>query len=42
VAYAKMIAPETKRPELKRLRQAVLDYCRRDTEALVRVYDALR
>ena len=41
VAFAQMIAPETENCQRERLRQALLDYCRRDTEAMVRVIDAL-
>jgi len=42
VAFARMIAPQTEERERERLRRALLDYCRRDTEAMVRVFDALR
>lgn len=42
VAFARMIAPETEESERERLSRALLDYCRRDTEAMVRVFDALR
>ena len=42
VAFACMISPETEESERRRLRQALLDYCRRDTEAMVRIIDALR
>lgn len=42
VAFAQMIASETQKSERRRLRQALLDYCRRDTEAMVRIFDALR
>jgi len=41
VAFARMISPETEESERRRLRQALLDYCRRDTEAMVRIIDAL-
>jgi len=41
VAFARMISPETEESERARLGQALLDYCRRDTEAMVRVFDAL-
>jgi len=41
VAFARMISPETGESERRRLRHALLDYCRRDTEAMVRVIDAL-
>jgi len=41
-AFAQMIAPETEETERQHLRQALLDYCRRDTEAMVRIIDALR
>ncbi len=42
VAFAHMIAPETEESERARLGQALLDYCWRDTEAMVRILDALR
>jgi hypothetical protein len=42
VAFASMISPETGEAERMRLRQALLDYCQRDTEAMVRIIDALR
>jgi hypothetical protein len=41
VAFARMISSETEESERRRLRQALLDYCRRDTEAMVRVLDVL-
>ena len=41
VAYLRMIAPETPDAERAEIRQALLAYCRRDTEAMVRVYEAL-
>ena len=39
--YLRMIAPETPDDERAGIRQALLAYCARDTEAMVRVYDAL-
>jgi len=41
VAFAHMIALETEGAERERLRHALLEYCRRDTEAMVRIFDAL-
>ena len=41
VAFAQMIAPDTAEAERRRLRQALLDYCKRDSEALVHVLDSL-
>lgn len=40
-AYARMTAPGTPEGERARIRQSLLAYCQRDTEAMVRVYDAL-
>ena len=40
--YLRMIAPDTPEDERVRIRQNLLAYCRRDTEALVRVLGALR
>ena len=40
-AYARMTAPGTPECEKSRIRQSLLAYCHRDTEAMVRVYDAL-
>jgi hypothetical protein len=42
VAFAQMIAPQTEESERERLRRALLEYCRRDTEAMVQIFDALR
>jgi hypothetical protein len=42
VAFAKMIYPKTGQLDANRLRSALLDYCRRDTEAMVRVRTALK
>lgn len=41
VAFARMIARETPDSEKERLRKALLAYCARDTEAMVRVFDAV-
>jgi hypothetical protein len=41
VYFARMIAPGTSEPERERYRSALLDYCERDTLAMVRVMDAL-
>lgn len=40
-AYARMTAPGTPEPEKAQIRQSLLAYCQRDTEAMVRIYDAL-
>ncbi len=42
LAFAQMIAPETGETEKERLREALLSYCQRDTEAMVWIFDALR
>ncbi|MBI4312590.1 MAG: DUF2779 domain-containing protein [Chloroflexi bacterium] len=42
LAYEKMLWPDTPQEERERLRQALLDYCQRDTLALVKVLKALR
>jgi hypothetical protein len=42
VAFAQIIAPETDERERGRLRRSLLDYCERDTEAMVQIFDALR
>ena len=42
VAFARIISPETGESERRRLRRALLDYCQRDTEAMVCIMDALR
>ena len=41
LAFMRMIAPETEEKEKERLREALLSYCQRDTEAMVRIFDAL-
>ena len=41
LAFAQIIAPETEENEKERLREALLSYCQRDTEAMVRIFDAL-
>ena len=40
-AYTRMIAQDTPKSEKVEIRNALLAYCARDTEAMVRVYDAL-
>ena len=40
-SYLRMIAPQTPNTERGAIRSALLAYCRRDTEAMVRVHDAL-
>ena len=42
VEYARMIAEDALESEKTQIREALLAYCRRDTEALVRVLDALQ
>ena len=41
-AFAQMIAPDTREPERERIRSALLDYCQRDTHAMVRLLDTLQ
>lgn len=41
VAFVQMIAPQTEESEKRRIREALLAYCQRDTEAMVRIFDAL-
>jgi hypothetical protein len=41
VAFAQMIASDTEEPERARIRGALLDYCERDTEAMVRLLQVL-
>ena len=41
VAYSRMIYRDTSNPERERLRDALLAYCERDTEAMVRIHYAL-
>ena len=41
LAFAQIIAPQTEEKEKERLREALLSYCQRDTEAMVRIFDAL-
>ena len=40
-AFAQMISLDTEEPERERIWSALLDYCRRDTEAMVRLLGAL-
>ncbi len=42
LAFAQMIAPDMEEDDKERLREALLSYCQRDTEAMVRIFDALR
>ena len=42
IAFAQMIDPNDGRFDKDRIRFALLEYCRRDTEAMVRVNEALR
>ena len=42
IAYARMIAEDTLESEETQIREALLAYCKRDTEAMVRVLDALK
>ena len=41
-AYAEMILPETSADRRGSLRKALLAYCKRDTEAMVRLFETLR
>lgn len=41
IAYTRMIAEDTPETEKTSIREALLAYCARDTEAMVRVYEAL-
>ena len=41
IEYARMIATDTPRSERARTKEALLAYCQRDTEAMVRVFEAL-
>ncbi|MCH8921475.1 MAG: DUF2779 domain-containing protein [Chloroflexi bacterium] len=42
LTFTQIIAPETGEDERKGLREALLAYCQRDTEAMVWIFDALR
>ena len=42
LTFTQVIAPETGEDERKGLREALLAYCQRDTEAMVWIFDALR
>ena len=42
ISYARMIDGVTPTTERAEIRDALLEYCKRDTEAMVRVYEALR
>lgn len=41
IAFVRMIAPDTPIPERAKTKEALLAYCQRDTEAMVRVLDVL-
>ena len=41
IGYTRMIAADTPEPEKAEIQEALLAYCKRDTEAMVRVLDAL-
>ena len=41
LTFTQVIAPETEENEKERLREALLSYCQRDTEAMVWIFDAL-
>ena len=41
-AYVALISPETPAKERKTLRRDLLAYCKRDTEAMVGLFEALR
>lgn len=41
-AYAEMVRPETPSDRRIQLRESLLAYCRRDTEAMVRLFETLR
>ena len=41
IGYTRMIAADTPEPERTEFQEALLAYCKRDTEAMVRVLDAL-
>ena len=40
-AFSRSISPDTPGDERMRIRESLLAYCKRDTEAMVRVYAAL-
>ncbi len=42
LAFEQMVASETVEHEKARIREALLAYCQRDTEAMVRIFDTLR
>ena len=41
IDFLRMVAAETEKVEKDQIRQALLAYCQRDTEAMVRVFDIL-
>ncbi len=41
IGFARMIAPDTPTTEKAETKEALLAYCQRDTEAMVRVLDVL-
>ena len=40
-SYPRMIAVDTPEPEKAQIRESLLAYCQRDTEAMVHIYHAL-
>ena len=40
-AYARLIAGDVPQPEKAKIRKSLLAYCKRDTEAMVRIYETL-
>ena len=42
IAYAEIVDPDTKQGRRDYLRKCLLDYCERDTEAEVRLYQTLK
>ena len=40
-AYARLITGDVPQPEQSKIRESLLAYCARDTEAMVRIYEAL-
>ncbi len=41
VQYSRMISPETPRPKAKKIEQDLLEYCERDTWAIVVIHKGL-
>jgi len=42
ISFARMIAPDTRPPEYEQIHNALLEYCQRDTYAMVRILHALQ